>query len=92
LGTKLLGSIYGGKKDLYHYKNVFGRVAEPFIGSKDLDEVPLMDIQKLVLATTPHQARHVSTYQPKIGCLHEIPYLDDLDSSVYDTPQATLSE
>jgi hypothetical protein len=45
------------KKTLYDYKNVFGRVVEPFIGSKDLDEVSLMDIQKLVLATTPHQAR-----------------------------------
>jgi integrase len=45
------------KKTLYDYKNVFGRVVEPFIGSKDLDEVSLMDIQKLVLATTPYQAR-----------------------------------
>jgi hypothetical protein len=45
------------KKTLYNYKNVYGGVVEPFIGSKDLDEVSLMDIQKLVLATTPHQAR-----------------------------------
>jgi hypothetical protein len=30
----------------------FGLVVEPFIGSKDFDEVSLMDIQKLVLATT----------------------------------------
>jgi len=36
------------KKSLYDYKNVFGRVVEPFIGSKDLDEVSLMDIQILV--------------------------------------------
>ena len=43
------------KKTLYDYKNVFRRVVEPFIGSKDLDEVSLMDIQKLVLATTPYQ-------------------------------------
>jgi hypothetical protein len=27
------------KKTLYDYKNVFGRVVEPFIRSKDLDEV-----------------------------------------------------
>ena len=33
------------KKTLYDYKNVFGRVVKPFIGSKDLDEVSLMDIQ-----------------------------------------------
>ena len=45
------------KKTLYNYKNVYGGVVEPFIGSKDLDEVSLMDIQKLVLATTPYQAR-----------------------------------
>jgi hypothetical protein len=45
------------KKTIYDYKNVFIRVVEPFIGSKDLDEMSLMDIQKRVLATTPHQAR-----------------------------------
>lgn len=41
------------KKTLYAYKNVFGGVVEPFIGSGDLDEVPLEDNQKLVLANTP---------------------------------------
>jgi hypothetical protein len=41
------------KKTLYDYKNVFGRVVEPFVGPKDLDEVSLMEIQKLVLATPP---------------------------------------
>jgi hypothetical protein len=40
------------KKTLYDYKTVFGRVVEPFIRSKDLDEVSLMGVQKLVLA--PH--------------------------------------
>lgn len=46
------------KNILYDYKNVYVRVVEPFIGSKDLDEVSLMDVQKLVLATTPFfQAR-----------------------------------
>lgn len=44
------------KMTLYDYKNVLGRVVEPFIASKDLDEVSLMDIQKLDLATTPNQA------------------------------------
>jgi hypothetical protein len=47
----------GAKKTLYDYKNVFRHVVESFIGSKDLPEVSLMDIQKLVLATTPYQAR-----------------------------------
>jgi hypothetical protein len=41
------------KKTLYDYKNVFGRVVEPFIGSRDLDKVSQMDIQELVLASTP---------------------------------------
>jgi hypothetical protein len=45
------------KKTLYDYKNTFGRVVEPIIGSEDLDEVSLMDIQNLVLATTAYQAR-----------------------------------
>ena len=45
------------KKTLYNHKNVFGGVTVTFIGSKDIDDVSLMDIQKLVLATTPHQAR-----------------------------------
>jgi hypothetical protein len=45
------------KNTLYDYKNVFGRLVEPFIGSKDLDEGSLMDTQKLVLAKTTHQAR-----------------------------------
>ena len=45
------------KKNLYDNKNLFGRVVEPFIGSKDLGEESLMDIQMLVLATTRHQAR-----------------------------------
>lgn len=40
-------------KTLYDHKNVFGRAVEPFFGSKNLDEVSLMDIQKLVLATNP---------------------------------------
>jgi integrase len=45
------------KKTLYDYKNVFGRVVEPFIGHLDLDDVSLMDLQKMVLSTTPYQAR-----------------------------------
>jgi hypothetical protein len=59
LGKKLLGSIHIGKKDpfCYEFKNVFALVVEPFIGSKDLDEVSQRDIQKLVVATTSYQAR-----------------------------------
>lgn len=45
------------KKTLYDYKNIFGRIVEPHIGHLDLDEVTLLDLQKLVLTTTPHQAR-----------------------------------
>lgn len=36
------------KETPYGYKNLFGCVVEPFIGSKDLDEVSLMGVQKLV--------------------------------------------
>jgi integrase len=45
------------KKTLYDYKNIFGRVIEPVIGHLDLDDVSLMDLQKMVLSTTPYQAR-----------------------------------
>ena len=60
------------KKTLYDYKNVFGRVVEPFIGSKDLDEVPLMDIQKLVPATIPHHARLAFIILKTISTYHFI--------------------
>jgi hypothetical protein len=50
------------KKTLYDYKNVFGRVVEPFIGSKDLDEVSLMDIQKLVLDKRPTDTESVAPF------------------------------
>ena len=46
-----------GKKTHFDYKNVLGRGVEPLIGSKDSDGVSLMDIQKLLLSTTPHQTR-----------------------------------
>jgi integrase len=45
------------KKTLYDYKNIFSRIVEPHIGHLDLDDVTLLDLQKLVLTTTPHQAR-----------------------------------
>ena len=45
------------KKTLYDYKNVFGRVISPQIGHLDLESVSLMDVQKMVLSTTPYQAR-----------------------------------
>jgi integrase len=45
------------KKTLYDYKNVYGRCVEPFIGHLDLNDVSLLDLQKMVLATTPYQAR-----------------------------------
>lgn len=45
------------KKTLYDYKNIFGRVVEPLLGHLELDEVTLLDVQKMVLSTTPHQAR-----------------------------------
>jgi len=48
------------KKTPYDFKSVFGRVVEPFFVSKDLDEGSLMDTQKLILATTPHQGRLAS--------------------------------
>jgi hypothetical protein len=41
------------KKTLNDYKNVFGRLVEPFIGPRDLDKVSQMDIQEMVLAATP---------------------------------------
>jgi len=49
------------KKTLHDYQNVFGRVVEPFIGSKDLGEVSFIGIQKLVLATTPRCATPILT-------------------------------
>lgn len=45
------------KQTLHQYKDASGRQVELFIGSKDLDEVSLREIQKLVLASTPHQSR-----------------------------------
>ena len=45
------------KKTLYDYKSVFGRVISPHFGHLDLDAVVLMDVQKMVLSTTPYQAR-----------------------------------
>ena len=56
MGTKLLGSMSSCKNNPYANKNVFGHVVEPLIGSKDSDELSLMDIKKLVLTTTPYQA------------------------------------
>jgi hypothetical protein len=47
------------KNSLYDYQNVFGPMVRPFIGLKYHGDVFLMELEKLVLATTPYQARLV---------------------------------
>ena len=45
------------KQTLYDYKNVYGSLAVPFVGSKDLDGATLIAIQGFVIASPPYQSR-----------------------------------
>lgn len=44
-------------KTLFDYKGIYRREIQPVIGEKDLNEVTLLDLQKMVIAQKPYSAR-----------------------------------
>jgi hypothetical protein len=62
LGTEPLAISTVAKKTLYDYKSLLGLVIEPFVGSEDLDEVSLFDIQKLALGPLARSASKANAF------------------------------
>lgn len=44
-------------KTLFDYKGIYRREVDPVIGAKDLNEVTLLDLQKMVISQKPYSAR-----------------------------------
>lgn len=45
-------------RTLFDYKGLYRRNLEPVIGNYELDDVPQVDLQKLLLSLTPQNSRH----------------------------------
>lgn len=44
-------------KTLCDYKGIYRRVVDPVIGAKDLNEVTILDLQKMVISQAPYSAK-----------------------------------